>query len=70
MSKAILDRERCKGCLLCTTMCPKGLIKKGGELNGMGFYAVIIESEGCIGCTMCAMVCPDVAITVIQDEEK
>jgi 2-oxoglutarate ferredoxin oxidoreductase subunit delta len=65
MHKVELDSERCKGCLLCTTMCPKGLLKKGGGLNSIGFYTVTVEdADECTGCAMCAMICPDVAIEV------
>ncbi|HEY3346759.1 MAG TPA: 4Fe-4S binding protein [Nitrospirota bacterium] len=64
MVKAVLDRERCKGCYLCTTMCPKGIIVKAEGFNGFGFYTVEIQGEGCVACGMCALVCPDVAITM------
>lgn len=65
VAKLKLDRERCKGCLLCTAMCPKGLLKKGCEYNSFGIYTVIIEDlDKCSGCTICAEVCPDVAIEV------
>lgn len=67
MAKLKLDRELCKGCLLCTTMCPKGLLIKGAEFNSFGFYTVIVENEEeCTGCTMCAEICPDVAISVFK----
>ncbi len=67
MARLKLDRELCKGCLLCTTMCPKGLLKKGLEFNSFGFYTVVVENEDeCTGCTMCAEICPDVAISVFK----
>jgi len=67
MAKLVLDRELCKGCLLCTTACPKGLLKKGEGFNSKGHYTVTIECEDrCTGCTLCAEMCPDVAILVYK----
>ena len=65
MARLELDNERCKGCLLCTTMCAKGLLKKGGEFNSLGFYTVeMTDMDQCNGCAMCAEICPDIAIMV------
>jgi len=56
---------RCKGCALCTTLCPEGLIEIGKQINESGyFYAVFREDGTCKGCALCAKVCPDVAIEV------
>jgi len=36
MAKITIDRERCKGCLLCISFCPKGLISVDKNLNRRG----------------------------------
>ncbi|MGZ3525717.1 MAG: 4Fe-4S dicluster domain-containing protein, partial [Thermodesulfobacteriota bacterium] len=41
MSKIEIDQERCKGCGLCTIVCPKTLIKIGGEINRQGYFYVV-----------------------------
>ncbi|MGA2192745.1 MAG: 4Fe-4S binding protein [Nitrospirota bacterium] len=65
MAKIKLEGDRCKGCLLCTTMCPKGLLRQGDEFNSFGFYTVVMTNEDeCTGCSICAEICPDVAIEV------
>jgi len=65
MAKLVMESELCKGCLLCTAICPKGLLKKGEGFNSLGFYTVIIEdADKCNGCALCAEACPDVAIEV------
>ena len=65
MARLKLDRELCKGCLLCTVICPKGLLKNDGRSNSRGFYTVGIERvQECTGCALCAEVCPDVSIEV------
>ena len=66
MAKMTVDFDRCKGCGLCTTACPKGIVELQQEkLNKKGYYtAICIDDEKCIGCAFCAMMCPDCAITI------
>ena len=66
MAKAIVNEDRCKGCALCTTVCPREIMKIDEEhLNKLGYMpAICIDFEKCTGCAMCARICPDVAITV------
>lgn len=70
----IIDRELCKGCYLCISVCPDQLIAISGELNQKGYYpAEFIEADNkkedskCTGCATCALVCPDVAIEVYRE---
>ncbi len=68
--RAIIDEDRCKGCELCTTVCPQGLIRMSRQLNALGFhFAVVTDQEECRGCTLCAVMCPDVAIEVEKERE-
>lgn len=64
MGRIVIDRDVCKGCYLCISACPKGLLKKSNEPNLHGDFPVEFtdEKKECIGCAMCAMNCPDVAI--------
>lgn len=64
--KVTFDENRCKGCELCTTVCPVKIIKMDKErINIKGYNpATIYEMDKCIACTNCATVCPDVVITV------
>ncbi len=66
MARAIFDEERCKGCRLCTTVCPGKIVEmKTDRLNGKGFHpAGVTDMEKCIGCAFCAAICPDCAIVV------
>jgi len=64
-----IDYERCKGCLLCVSECPKKVIEKSNRLNSKGWQVVEpVRNEDCTGCKRCAIVCPDVAITVWKEE--
>jgi len=66
MAKVIFNDEKCKGCKLCITVCPKKIIVINNQkLNSKGFYpAGVIEMDKCIGCAFCATICPDCVIEV------
>jgi 2-oxoglutarate ferredoxin oxidoreductase subunit delta len=68
MAKIEIDKERCKGCGLCTIACPKTLIKIGEEINRQGYFYVVWEANGqCTACAICGEICPDVAIRVWKE---
>lgn len=66
MAKIKVDKERCKGCMICMSVCPKKLIILSEDFNKRGLnYVVFHDKDGqCNGCTLCAISCPDVAIEV------
>jgi 2-oxoglutarate ferredoxin oxidoreductase subunit delta len=71
MSRILFLEERCKGCLLCAAVCPKGIIRQSDRLNRLG-YRVAETGEGadqCLGCASCAVMCPDVAIRVFRTKK-
>ena len=72
MSKMQVDFDRCKGCGLCATACPKKIVViQQDKLNKKGYYtAICIDDEKCICCAFCAMMCPDCAITIKGGEKK
>ncbi|MCL2693904.1 MAG: 4Fe-4S binding protein [Oscillospiraceae bacterium] len=61
-----VDFDRCKGCSLCTTACPKKIIVMQNEkLNKEGFItAVCTDRSACTACALCAIMCPDCAIEI------
>jgi len=66
MAKVTFFKERCKGCKLCVTVCPKKIIEMDtSTLNQKGFHpAGVTDMDKCIGCAFCAIVCPDCVIEV------
>ena len=66
MAKITIRTERCKGCGLCVTACPKKiLILAQDKINPKGHHpAEITDQEQCIGCAFCATMGPDVVITI------
>ena len=68
--KVVFDRERCKGCELCRSFCPKQLIEMDTQVNAKGYCpAKMTRNDECVGCTSCALVCPDCAIEIFAKEE-
>lgn len=67
MSRIEVDEALCKGCLLCTTVCPVEIIVQSSRFNQQGYkVAEVPEADRakCTGCASCATICPDLAITV------
>jgi len=66
MSKMNVLADRCKGCGLCVTACPKKIVQINKEnRNKKGYYyAVCTSQDDCISCAMCAVICPDCAIVI------
>ena len=66
MARVTFFEERCKGCKLCTTVCPKNIVVMDtSKLNQKGFHpAGVTEMDKCIGCAFCATICPDCVIEV------
>ncbi len=64
--KVTFSEDRCKGCGLCTTVCPVKIITLDTErINVKGYHpAVVTDMDKCIGCANCATMCPDVVIKV------
>jgi 2-oxoglutarate ferredoxin oxidoreductase subunit delta len=71
--RAVVDIERCKGCGLCLTVCPRNSLSAAGKINRKGIRYVYLEDpEACTGCGLCALICPDCAIEIkeIKKNEK
>lgn len=69
MNRVTFREDRCKGCELCVSVCPKQIIRIAKDrLNAKGFKpAEVTEQDKCIACAFCATVCPDLVIEVEKD---
>lgn len=67
MPKVEFERERCKGCELCVSVCPTKIVLMDEKINKKGYrVATVNEMDKCIGCAMCARICPDTVIKVYK----
>ena len=65
MPKPVFNEERCKGCELCTIVCPKKIISISDRFNSKGYRpSTCTDPDKCIGCAHCAKTCPDIVIEI------
>lgn len=66
---AIFDEDRCKGCGLCTYVCPVNIIVMDNNIiNRRGYHpATLISLDKCLACANCAIMCPDTVIKVERE---
>ncbi len=78
--KLIIDEDRCKGCNICTTVCPYNIFQEGNHLNKRGIIIPVLDRpERCTNCRLqklygrqlcgvCQLICPDQAISWVDEE--
>jgi 2-oxoglutarate ferredoxin oxidoreductase subunit delta len=67
--RILVEDTLCKGCELCTTVCPKDLISMAADrFTPKGYHPAILVDprHECTGCAICAVICPEAAITVFR----
>ena len=64
--KVTFLQDRCKGCELCVSVCPKKIVVIDLAItNRKGYHpATVTDITQCIACASCAKICPDSIITV------
>ena len=68
MEKFTVAQDICKGCQLCISSCPKGILAVSETINQNGYRPVTcIDQSKCTSCAMCATNCPDVAIAIFKE---
>lgn len=64
----VVDKNLCKGCHICISVCPHGVLEKSKEVDNRGFYLPeVVNLDACMACRLCEMHCPDFAIAVDAD---
>jgi len=66
----VVDPKLCKGCHICISVCPHGVLKKSEVVDNRGFFLPrVIDLEACKVCKLCELECPDFAISVAAIDE-
>ena len=68
-----IETDRCKGCELCTRVCPQDILHMSrSSFNARGYRPVVlVDPDGkCTGCALCALMCPDVVLTVYRYDSR
>ena len=70
--EVIFNLDRCKGCGLCVSVCPKQILwLNEAVVNIKGYHpSGITDQSKCIACGNCARICPDSVITVLRHKEE
>jgi 2-oxoglutarate ferredoxin oxidoreductase subunit delta len=64
----VVDRDRCKGCRLCTSICPYDALYMSKDKTYRGFIYPI-ENGKCTACKQCLYICPDFVLSVYSVDE-
>ena len=79
--KLTIDARRCKGCGLCSAVCPYRIFTEGKTPGARGYILPVLDRpERCTNCRlqkmyrrrlcdMCQTICPDQAITWIDESD-
>jgi 2-oxoglutarate ferredoxin oxidoreductase subunit delta len=67
--RIVIDEALCKGCELCTTVCPKSVLQMAMDrFTPKGYHpaTLVDDDQACTGCAICSVICPEAAITVYR----
>jgi len=71
MEKIKIDKEKCKGCMLCVNVCPKKILTVSEDVNEKGIQYIFVKNiDECIKCGLCAIMCPDCAIEFLEEKNE
>ncbi|MCL1915130.1 MAG: 4Fe-4S dicluster domain-containing protein [Desulfovibrionaceae bacterium] len=71
MSRPVFAEERCKGCMLCASVCPQKILAISSRYNPQGYLVAEVSGDKpCTACASCALICPDCAISIVRSRKE
>jgi 2-oxoglutarate ferredoxin oxidoreductase subunit delta len=68
--KILVNPTFCKGCHICVSICPHGVLEVSETVDNRGFFLPkVINLDACKVCKLCELQCPDFAISVSVSDE-
>ena len=65
MATVNVEKELCKSCRICISVCPKNVFEITTHTNKKGYnYVAAMRPEDCIACKRCEISCPDLALYI------
>jgi 2-oxoglutarate ferredoxin oxidoreductase subunit delta len=59
--------DRCKGCALCVTYCPRNALEMSSVFNATGYHPPQARDVTlCLACGLCEVLCPEFAIFIVE----
>lgn len=61
--------ERCKGCKICISLCPRDVLQVSENTNQKGYHLPEVapgKEDSCVHCEFCTMICPEFAIFTLE----
>lgn len=75
--KTVINVDYCKGCNICTYICPKSVYAKSHNISERGYFVPVVAApEKCFNhsrtgkmiCELCVLSCPEQAISWVPEE--
>lgn len=63
-AKVLIDEDLCDGCILCSVICPAGLLEMVGDRKNQKSH-IRDGQDNCMGCACCEAICENEAIQLV-----
>ena len=68
MMAVYIDKELCKSCKICISLCAKNVFAMTTHVNKKGYnYVEAVNEDDCVACGRCENSCPDFVIYVEKE---
>lgn len=62
--------DRCKGCEVCVSVCPKKCLAMSEGHNQTGYAFAVFSQHGCTACGLCFLSCPEIGAICVRKKDQ